>query len=264
MPGDEESVKQAKALALPTRSAILAHLLKTGSATAREVADEFDLHPNVARAHLDLLADAGFLTTAIKRQARGRPAKSYSTWEGEMGVVDDWEVSPREGEAPDIEMLESEAPRAAQPNPFRLISAILIQLVERMDPDTTYPLAEKVAREEGRKLMLDYRKGELDFPAAVRAMVEEFQRYSSDLKVVTIEPDYAEIETADCAFKAIALEHSDLVLVMDPALNEGAMAALGHPSDVEVEESVARGDSVCRMTITRKPQKRSKSKKKRP
>ncbi|HEX9314302.1 MAG TPA: helix-turn-helix domain-containing protein, partial [Actinomycetota bacterium] len=59
--GDDQSVKAAKALALPTRSAILAHLLTSGPLTAKEVADEFSLHANVARAHLDLLVEAGFL-----------------------------------------------------------------------------------------------------------------------------------------------------------------------------------------------------------
>jgi hypothetical protein len=38
---------------------------------------------------------------------------------------------------------------------------------------------------------------------------------------------------------------------MDPALKEGAMAALGHPSEVEMERSVARGDHSCRETIRR-------------
>jgi hypothetical protein len=86
-------------------------------------------------------------------------------------------------------------------------------------------------------------------------MTEEFKRFSSDMRVVDLESDYAEVETSDCPFKAIALEHSDLVLVLDPALQEGAMAALGHPSVVEIEESIARGDAVCRMTITRKTPK---------
>ena len=35
------------------------------------------------------------------------------------------------------------------------------------------------------------------------------------------------------------------------ALKEGAMAALGHPSEVEMERSVARGDHSCRETIRR-------------
>src|ERR1700739_2441826 len=95
--GDDQSVKAATALALPTRSAILAHLLTSGLLTANEVAAEFSLPANAARAHLDLLVEAGFLATGVRRKRKGRPAKVYFTWEGEMGALEEWEVSPHTG-----------------------------------------------------------------------------------------------------------------------------------------------------------------------
>ncbi|MCA1839084.1 MAG: helix-turn-helix transcriptional regulator [Actinomycetota bacterium] len=253
--GDDQSVKAAKALSLPTRSAILGHLLKSEPLTAKEVADEFSLHSNVARAHLDLLVEAGFLATGVRRKGKGRPSKVYFTWEGEMDFPQDWELSPPGQQGPAAsELLVGEveplAPSGA--NPFRLIAAILVRLVEHVDPQTLYPLAEQVAREEGAKLVLGYRGGGLDFAAAVRALVEELSRFSPGAHVLRLEHDYAEIETPDCAFRDIALEHSDLVSIIDPALKEGAMAALGHPSEVEAELSVARGDPVCREVIRRK------------
>ena len=254
--GDDQSVKAARALALPTRSAILGHLLKSGSLTAKEVADEFSLHANVARAHLDLLVEAGFLATGIRRQGKGRPSKVYFTWEGEMGSLEDWEVSPRTGMVPVAELLPISQPSetaAAAPNPYRLIAQIFVRLVELVDARDIYSLAEQVAREEGRKLVLGYRAGGLDFAAAVRALVEELRRFSPGVNVVRLDHDYAEVETLDCPLHAIALEHADLVAVIDPALKEGAMEALGHPSEVEIETSVARGDPFCREIIRKKP-----------
>lgn len=263
--GDDREVKAAKALALPTRSAIFAHLLRTGPLTAREIASEFALHPNVARAHLDLLVEAGFLSTAMRRQGKGRPAKVYSTWEGEAALLEEWEVSrPPTGTEgmPEAEIIPPEAPPPpSAPNPYRLIAAIMVRLVERIDRQTLYPLAEQVAREEGRKLMLGYRAGGLDFAAAVRAMVEEFRRFSPQARITRLEHEYAEIETPDCPFREIALEHSDLVAILDPALKEGAMSALGHPSEVEAETSIARGDAMCRETIHRRDQKKPSKKK---
>lgn len=267
--GDDLSVKAAKALALPTRSAILGHLLKAGSLTAKEIADEFSLHANVARAHLDLLVEAGFLATGIRRQGKGRPSKVYFTWEGEMGNLEDWEVSPREdvaaaGVVPAAELLPAEAELpAAPPNPYRLIAQIFVRLVERVDAADVYALAEEVARDEGRKLMLGYRAGGLDFAAAVRALVEELRRFSPMASVVRLEHDYAEIVTPDCPFRDIALEHSDLVAIIDPALKEGAMEALGHPSEVEIEASVARGDRACREIIRSITPKKAKTTRKR-
>lgn len=262
--GDQQSVRAAKALALPTRSAILGHLLKAGSLTAKEIADQFHLHPNVARAHLDLLVEAGFLATGIRRQGKGRPAKVYFTWEGEMGTPEDWEVSPPAGPPPPpVELIASEVERTfvAPPNPYRLIAAIFVRLVERVDSVELYRIAEQVAREEGRKLVLGYRDGGLDFAAAVRALVEELRRFSPQVQIVRMDHDYAEIETPDCPFRDIALEHSDLVTIIDPAIKEGAMEALGHPSDVEAHASVARGDPGCHESIKKRDVPRKSSSK---
>jgi len=248
--GDQQSTRAAKALALPTRSAILGHLLKSGPVTAKEVADDFSLHANVARAHLDLLVEAGFLATGIRRQGKGRPSKVYFTWEGEMGTPDDWEISPPT--IPAAENLPYEVPQLPPvPNPYRLIAQILVGMFDRLESKEVYGLAEQVARNEGRKLMLSYRSGGLDFPAAARAMVEELRRTSPGIHIVRMEHDAIEIETPDCPFREIALEHSDLVAIIDPALKEGAMEALGHPSDVETQASVARGDAVCREVVRR-------------
>ena len=85
--GDDASTRTAKVLSLPTRAAILSLLLTTGPKTVKEISDAFQIHPNVARAHLDLMVEAGFLSTETQRRAKGRPAKVYFTWEGEAGAL---------------------------------------------------------------------------------------------------------------------------------------------------------------------------------
>ena len=48
--------------------------------TAAEVAEQFDLHPNVARHHLDKLAAGGYLEVGVGRAGgagAGRPSKRY-------------------------------------------------------------------------------------------------------------------------------------------------------------------------------------------
>lgn len=83
--GDTSATRTAKVLSLPTRSEILTLLLRSGPKTVKEIADEFNIHPNVARAHLDLMVEAGFLATETRRRSKGRPAKVYFTWESEGG-----------------------------------------------------------------------------------------------------------------------------------------------------------------------------------
>ncbi|HZK50090.1 MAG: helix-turn-helix domain-containing protein [Actinomycetota bacterium] len=85
--GDDAATRTAKVLSLPTRAAILAMLLRSGPKTVKEIADSFKIHPNVARAHLDLMVEAGFLMTETRRRNKGRPAKVYFTWEGEAGAL---------------------------------------------------------------------------------------------------------------------------------------------------------------------------------
>lgn len=91
--GDDSATKTAKVLSLPTRAAILSMLLRSGPKTVKEIADSFQIHPNVARAHLDLMAESGFLMTETRRRDKGRPAKVYFTWEGEAGQLEEAGVS---------------------------------------------------------------------------------------------------------------------------------------------------------------------------
>src|SRR5687768_13183857 len=85
--GGDSATRTAKVLSLPTRAAILSLLLRSGAKTVKEIADHFKIHPNVARAHLDLMVEAGFLATETRRRTKGRPAKVYFTWEGEAGAL---------------------------------------------------------------------------------------------------------------------------------------------------------------------------------
>lgn len=85
--GDDSATRTAKVLSLPTRAAILSLLLRSGAKTVKEIADHFHIHPNVARAHLDLMVEAGFLATETRRRTKGRPAKVYFTWEGESSAL---------------------------------------------------------------------------------------------------------------------------------------------------------------------------------
>ena len=109
--GDDAATRTAKVLSLPTRAAILSLLLRSGAKTVKEIADVFAIHPNVARAHLDLMVEAGFLATETRRRTKGRPAKVYFTWEGEAGSlseagVDSGETTQHKELEVEIRMLE--------------------------------------------------------------------------------------------------------------------------------------------------------------
>src|SRR5688500_20147004 len=56
--------------------------------TAGEVAERFELHPNVARHHLDKLAGGGYVEVATGRTSTGagRPSKRYRVTAPEMSL----------------------------------------------------------------------------------------------------------------------------------------------------------------------------------
>ena len=84
---DERAVRQA--LAVPTRAAIYRVLRTEGVAhSAREIGGRIGIHANVARAHLDVLVDAGLATTGSRHNPiGGRPAKVYVAREQHVASV---------------------------------------------------------------------------------------------------------------------------------------------------------------------------------
>lgn len=72
-------VSTRRALRSTTRAGIYEHLCQIGEGrTVRDVAAEFSLHPNVARTHLETLADAGLVVVSSRKHpGGGRPAKVY-------------------------------------------------------------------------------------------------------------------------------------------------------------------------------------------
>jgi predicted ArsR family transcriptional regulator len=138
--GDDAATRTAKVLSLPTRAAILSLLLRSGAKTVKEIADHFQIHPNVARAHLDLMVEAGFLSTETRRRAKGRPAKVYFTWESEAGNFEEAGVE-----------LFGEDVRQASRNELE----VEVRLLDRMLADATgqlnriRELIEETTKQEG-------------------------------------------------------------------------------------------------------------------
>src|SRR5437588_3217971 len=57
--------------------------------TASQVAERFELHPNVARHHLDKLAGGGYVEVGLERSVTagvGRPSKRYRVAEKDMAL----------------------------------------------------------------------------------------------------------------------------------------------------------------------------------
>src|SRR5690625_4705850 len=75
----ENTLKVTNVLSDPTRFNIYQHIIKRRKpVTVLDVAEEFDIHPNVARLHLSKLEDIHLITSHFEKTGRGgRPSRLY-------------------------------------------------------------------------------------------------------------------------------------------------------------------------------------------
>lgn len=75
----EQTLKITNVLSDPTRYYIYQHINKKHQeVTVQEIADTFNIHPNVARLHLSKLEDINMLTSETKKTGKGgRPSRLY-------------------------------------------------------------------------------------------------------------------------------------------------------------------------------------------
>ena len=91
-PADFASVVTAVTSAFgdPTRRAIYLYVHEQDGATASAVAQQFDLHPNVARHHLDKLVAGGYVVVDVGSRptggGAGRPSKRYRVLAGGIAL----------------------------------------------------------------------------------------------------------------------------------------------------------------------------------
>jgi len=75
----EQTLKITNVLSDPTRFSIYQYITKHhNEVTVQEVADSFNIHPNVARLHLSKLEDVNMLVSETKKTGKGgRPSRLY-------------------------------------------------------------------------------------------------------------------------------------------------------------------------------------------
>jgi len=75
----EQTLKITNVLSDPTRYYIYQHVTKQNNeVTVQDIADCFEIHPNVARLHLSKLEDINLLTSETKKTGKGgRPSRLY-------------------------------------------------------------------------------------------------------------------------------------------------------------------------------------------
>ncbi|MGD2101410.1 MAG: helix-turn-helix domain-containing protein [Acidimicrobiia bacterium] len=195
------------ALGDPTRRAIyIAVRESVEPLTTSKVATLFDIHPNVARHHLDRLAEDGYLKVSHQRRAggpgAGRPAKTYESTSKEVSV----HFAPRR---------------------FEMLTEMLFKVLEELSPPDVSDIAEKVGRSYGEQLAAEIgAPDEPGYDEAVQAVASAMTGLG-----FSVDPDVEgqRLLTSHCPFGATATSHPEVICSLDRGIVAGLFGALSVP-----------------------------------
>jgi len=187
----------------PTRRGIFLTIREaSGPTTAALIADTFDIHPNVARHHLERLVAEGYVEETGAPQDRevhaGRPPRYYRATAKEIAV----NYPPRR---------------------FDLLSELLVRIVERLDPERAPDMAEDVGFQFGTTLAAEAGlTGGHNPQAALEAVSRALETLGFG-----VAPDPADhsLLTSHCPFGNTATEHPEIVCRIDQGIVRGLMEA---------------------------------------
>nr|WP_274387457.1 helix-turn-helix domain-containing protein [Salsipaludibacter albus] len=199
-------------MAAPTRAGIYRRLRTDGDGvSAKDVAEMFGLHPNVARGHLDQLADVGLVVVGSRRNPKGgRPAKVYIAREQARSGGGDVRVPPGS----------------------QLGVHVVVQLIAGLVEHTEK--LELLAEAEGRRLV-DANGGRAearDLEAAAVVAVEGLRSAFPEARMVSSDADGAVVEGLDVGLRLIGEVDGQVGDALARGFVRGAVAAAGGASTV--------------------------------
>ena len=190
--------------------------------TASEVAERFELHPNVARHHLDKLAAGGYLDVAVARGSggAGRPSKRYRAAALEVGL----EFPDRRDD---------------------LLVRLLGQALALIPRDQAEAMAEQVGEEYGRGLAEHMSPGEghRSFRNALHAVADALTAHGFAAHAEARGGSLA-IIADHCPFGETATQHP-VICAVDRGIVRGMLAGLYGDTVPTTEASRAQGDDAC-------------------
>lgn len=243
-----KGVSLARALGSSTRSSIFSYLQQAEAAlTVRDVAAAFDLHPNVARTHLETLAEAGLVEVGRRKHpGGGRPAKLYRAQTSATGQT-----------------VETSLPSGSSRAGTELLVRLLAELVDgdqspgsdgdghgrgRPRGQSTAGRAHDAAAAEGRRLVGAHpaRAEGNSFHEAVSIALEALAAHAPHARIVTTGEEWVDVAGIREAFGLLAASRPELATAFERGLLAGALAGAGAPATLSDAGALSSGDAVLR------------------
>lgn len=219
------------ALGDPTRRAIYVAVRESSEPlTTSAIAGLFDIHPNVARHHLDRLAQDGYLQVSTNRPARtggpgaGRPAKAYEATRKEVSV----HFAPRR---------------------FEMLVDLLMRVLDSVATENLPDVAEEIGRQYGAELA-----AEIGAPddAGYDSAVQSVARAMTGLGF-SMDPDVdgQRLLTSHCPFGEAATNHPEVICSLDRGIVSGLFGAMAVGCEpVLIPHERPDADCVTRVPVT--------------
>lgn len=214
----------------PTRRDIYLWLREQDAGvTAAAVADQFGLHSNVARHHLDKLVGGGYVEVSVDRApggGAGRPSKRYEV----SGNEDPIEFPLRHDD---------------------LLVTLLGRALALLPPDEAARMAEEVGVEYGRTLaatMGPQEHAHRSFRAALHAVADALTAHGFAAHAEK-QGDELRIVAQHCPFGDTAIEHP-VICAVDRGLVKGMLSSLYGDTRPATEATVALGSETCVTVVT--------------
>ncbi len=214
----------------PTRRGIYLYAREhDDGVTASQVAEQFGLHPNVARHHLDRLAAGGYLEVAVERAegaGAGRPSKRYRS----------------------VANVSIDVPVRSDD----LVLSLLGKALALLPQDQAEAMAEQVGQEYGQAMAAgmsgpDVAVGQRSLRSAMQAVADALTAHGFAAHADQ-RNNQLRIVNNHCPFGDVAIEHP-VICAVDRGMVKGMLGALCGDTDVSTEASLPQGDTFCATTF---------------
>lgn len=211
----------------PTRREIYLFARDNNGVSANQVAENFSLHPNVARHHLDKLVAGGYLDVYLAKPlsgGAGRPSKKYI---GASVTTDATSTSKHD----------------------ELLSMLLTAALDLLDPSEAEQMAERVGEAYGKTLAraMHPKLAHRSVKFAMRAIADSLTAHgfaahqtdnSSGLSIVS----------ENCPF-GIAAAANPVICALERGMVRGMLGMLVKEPLLLTSTSRAKGDAYCAMIL---------------
>ncbi|WP_312092211.1 helix-turn-helix domain-containing protein [Niallia sp.] len=224
----ENTLKVTNVLSDPTRFYIYQYITKRHQdVTVQEIADEFSIHPNVARLHLSKLEDVRMLHSETKKTGKGgRPSRLYR--------------------------LSDEVIQFSFPfRDYELLSSILLKSLESLGVDGSRALYE-TGKTFGKEMMEQEIARYTNNTASLSnedklRILQNASLMTGQLPALEWNEDQTSLyfEIYNCPFKEVAKEHKDKVCTMHQSFFTGMFEALFTNVELIEKQNIISGCDQC-------------------